>query len=89
MYRIIQNLILILLRHRHPLDAVSHRADKHTWINPRSLPLIEISAKLFLLGAAVCAPVCFAARRRKLGGLLWGAVAAVGSTERRSGRATR
>ena len=37
------------------LDALARRAHDHTWIEPRSLPLYEISAKLVVVGAAVYA----------------------------------
>lgn len=37
------------------LDALARRAHTHTWIEPRSLPLYEISAKLVVVGAAVYA----------------------------------
>ncbi len=37
------------------LDALARRAHAHTWIEPRSLPLYEISAKLVVVGAAVYA----------------------------------
>jgi small-conductance mechanosensitive channel len=37
------------------LDALARRAHDHTWIEPRSLPLYEISAKLIVVGAAVYA----------------------------------
>jgi small-conductance mechanosensitive channel len=35
------------------LDALARRARDYTWIEPRSLPLYEISAKLVVVGAAV------------------------------------
>jgi len=37
------------------LDALARRAYEHKWIEPRSLPLYEISAKLVVVGAAVYA----------------------------------
>lgn len=37
------------------LDALARRAHTHVWIEPRSLPLYEISAKLFVVGAAAYA----------------------------------
>jgi len=35
------------------LDAMARRADDYEWIQPRSLPLYEIAAKLLLLGSGV------------------------------------
>ena len=37
------------------LDAMARRADDFMWINARSLPLFEISAKVVIVGGAIYA----------------------------------